>query len=126
MSHHKEHALQKHHEVRVITGNAPWCVLYCQQCQPAVLPNIRNLTQHYQYSWAVTVTCETCSTQWNVCTVCDSVRKPFLDKVALYNHHYKKHHFVDSSVQKKGILHIDNMDDDSFLNVFDELDVLSE
>jgi hypothetical protein len=136
MSHHKEHTLLKNQEVRHITGKAPWCVLYCQKCQPAILPYARNLTQHYQYSWAVMVTCETCKQQWNVCTVCDSIRKPFMDKVALYNHHYKKHCLVDGSSKKKGTITIQNdealdqnqtyMSDEGFLNVFSGVDIVSE
>ncbi len=114
--------------MRLITGNAPWCVLYCQQYQPAVLPYARSLTQHYQYSWAVMVTCETCKEQGNVCTVCDSIRK----KVALYNHHYKKHRWL----KKKGSATIQNdealdqnqtyMSDEGFLDDFSGLDVVSE
>ncbi len=59
-----------------------------------------------------------------------------MDKVALYNHHYKKHRLVDVSLKKKGTITIENdealdqnqsyMSDDSFLNVVSGVDVVSE
>jgi hypothetical protein len=82
------------------------------------------------------VTCETCKQQWNACIVCDSIRKPFIDKVALYNHHYKRHYLVDGRLKKKGSATIQNdealdqnqtcMSDEGFLDVYSGLNVVSE
>jgi hypothetical protein len=59
-----------------------------------------------------------------------------MDKVALYNHHYKKHHLADGSLKKKGSATIQNdealdqnqtyISDEGFLDVFSGLDAVSE
>jgi hypothetical protein len=79
-------------ELRSIIGQAPWAMLYCQECHPTNLPSVNNLSQHFEYCWAVTVTCSTWNRQWNICTKCDSRRMPMVDKLSMYNHYYKKHH----------------------------------
>ena len=101
MSQHKEEEIKKQAELRGITGRAHWSVLYCQICRQSNLPSISNVMQHFQYSWAVTVSCDSCHEQWNICTICDSVRKPFLDKRSLYNHYYKYHNNNKAKIAQK-------------------------
>jgi hypothetical protein len=81
----------KHNELRLLSGNAPWSVLYCQWCNPSMLPEPEQLRNHANYAWAVTVRCSRCDMEWNICTVCDSSRKALIGKQALYNHNYKNH-----------------------------------
>lgn len=33
-------------EVRSAVGKAPWCVLFCPSCIPALLPNVNDITRH--------------------------------------------------------------------------------
>lgn len=53
MSLQKDEENRKHNELREITGNAPWCVLYCEQCHLAKLPEPNSVSQHILYDWAV-------------------------------------------------------------------------
>lgn len=98
MSLQKDEENRKHNELREITGNAPWCVLYCEQCHLAKLPEPNSVSQHILYDWAVTITCSTCNLQWNICTACSSSRKPLIGKAALYNHNYRKHRSETSMI----------------------------
>jgi hypothetical protein len=81
----------KHDELHLLSGNAPWSVLYYQQCNHSILPEPEQLRNHANYEWAVTVRCSRCNMEWNICTVCDLSRKALIGKQALYNHNYKKH-----------------------------------
>jgi hypothetical protein len=91
-------------ELRSIIGRAPWAMLYCQECHPTNLPSVNNLSQHFEYYWAVTVTCSTCNKQWNICTTCDSRRTPMVDKVSLYNHYYKKHRSTKNTSDQEAVI----------------------
>jgi hypothetical protein len=101
MSQCKEEEVQKQAELHSFTSRAHWSVLYCQICRPSKLPSITNVMQHFQYSWAVMVSCDSCHEQWNICNICDSVRKPFLDKQSLYNHYYKYHNNNKAKIAPK-------------------------
>lgn len=106
MSQHQDQdELQKQAELRCMIGRAHWTVLYCQQCHSSTLPSISNLTQHFDYSWAITVTCSACNEQWNICTHCDSARTPMVDKFALYNHYYKKHRKKTTTSDQNVLIH---------------------
>jgi hypothetical protein len=41
----------KHDELRLLSGNAP-SVLYCQQGNPSILPEPKQLRNHANYEWA--------------------------------------------------------------------------
>ncbi len=107
MSQHLDKDEVKKHlsELCSIIGRAPWAMLYCQECHPTNLPSVNNLSQHFEYYWAVTVACSTCNKQWNICTKCDSRRSPMVDKLSLYNHYYKKHHSTTNASKQEVVIH---------------------
>jgi hypothetical protein len=91
-------------ELCSIIGRAPWAMLYCQECHPTNLPSVNNLSQHFEYYWAVTVTCFTCIKQWNIYTKCDSRRTPMVDEASLYNHYYKKHCSTTNTSDQEAVI----------------------
>ncbi len=73
----------------LVTGQAPWCVLFCPQCTPAVLPLRSTAQQHPTYDWAVLLQCKRCNTTWHVCRLCNMQRKAIRSQQSMYWHHIR-------------------------------------
>jgi hypothetical protein len=111
----------QHDKIKRITGNAPWSVLFCQQCLPATLPNVEDVRAHHEYEWALTLTCPRCASQWNICKICSQMRKPLLDATAMYQHYYKKHKDNNKKQRSDASCNEMSIDDKYFPIIMDEV-----
>lgn len=115
-----------HDDIRRITGNALSNVLLCPKCYPSRLPNVKDLSEHFEYSWAVTINCSVCSCQWNICKLCKQMRKPMLDSNSLYQHNYRKHRRSTSPELKKQRTNESDTDEESSPFILDNVSEMSE
>jgi hypothetical protein len=89
-------------KIRSAAGNAPWNVLFCPSCIPALLPNFNDIMHHRRYEWAVTILCWQCKREWNVCSQCSNARKHLNNNKQLSIPGYNKHRkLVDEKPAKK-------------------------
>jgi len=98
-------------KLRLRTGNAPWCVLFCPKCIPATLPLSDSVKRHISYDWAVYLQCFQCNASWHVCRQCSSQRKAFRNVESLYRHHNRFHQVKIVHSRKRSQSSINDIDD---------------
>jgi hypothetical protein len=101
----------QHEEVKKLTGNALTSMLLCPKCIQTTLPNVGDVSNNNEFSWAVTIKCSVCGCQWNVCKECKNSRKPMLDKKSLYHHNYKHKQATEFESKNKRFKSAPSLDD---------------